>query len=208
VDPAALRSSVVERFAADRVVTRTLGLYERALAGRAFAGRARRGSEAAAPLAAAPPLMPPPTALPVIVGFRHKAVDQQLAGLPSVLRSRLEIVTDPSSEVAPPDGAGPAPRSGPGRVAWLVRHPLAAIRRRLAARRRPAAQLERRRALVAQFVAERPGPIALLPLDADDLLAAEPVLDGRVTLAVGGLRSLADAWDQAEPTSGAALRDA
>jgi glycosyltransferase involved in cell wall biosynthesis len=205
-DPADLRSVVVERYAPAAVGARTIELHDQALAG--------RPARSSAPAASRPRVDSLPGST-VVVGFRRAALDRQLAPLAAALREQLRVVTtgrpgpteDESAatwtlvaaDTGPADGAGPAPRSGIGRILWLIRHPLAAARRRLRARERPAQVLDRRRAAVREFVAAAPGPLLLLPLDADDLLAVEPVLDARITLAGGGLRWLADAWDEAHP---------
>ncbi len=213
-DPAALRAVIVERYAPAAVAGRTIELYERALA-----GRPPRSASAGA----SPGPVDPPRAFPVVVGFRRKALDRQLEPLAAALREQLRVLTTagpgPTDERPSPswtliaddtlatDGAGRAPRGGVGRALWLLRHPVASARRRLAARGRPAELLDRRRAAVRDIVGATPGPLTILALDADDLLAAEGALDDRVTLAAGGIRWLADAWDEAEAPS-TPLRDA
>jgi hypothetical protein len=183
-------------------------LYDRALA-----ARPRRVAEAGNARAAdARPAHPRPVEpLPIVVGFRRTALDEQLAPMPADLRDRLTVLTTErpgadrelppagwtlaADETVAGDGAGRAPASGVGRLVWLARHPLVAIRRRVAARRRPSERLERRREIVRRVVGAMPGEVTILALDGDDLLAVEGVLDDRVTLAAGGLRWLADAWD-------------
>jgi glycosyltransferase involved in cell wall biosynthesis len=197
-DPADLRAVVAERYAPSTVAARTIELYERSLAGRARHSAPSTGGSPGTPL----------RPLPVVLAFRHNGIEPRLGPLPSALREHLTVVT--VAETEPADGAGRAPRSGAGRLLWILRHPIAALRRRLTARRRPAERLRRRRAAVRDALAGTSGPLTLLPLDADDLLAAEPFLDDRVTLAAGGVRWLADAWDQdrADDRPADLLRDA
>jgi hypothetical protein len=163
------------------------------------------------------------TPLPVVVAFRRTHLGRRLVGLPAGLLDRLRIVTaarlDVPSEREPDhptwivvddvrairdelDPLAHPPRAGTAaRLVWLARHPLAAVRRRWIARRRPAVQLAARRVALRAFVdaelADPQATLTIVALDGDDLLAAEPVLGERVGLASGGLRWLADAWDEA-----------
>jgi len=96
-----------------------------------------------------------------------------------------------------------APRSAAVRALRAARHPVRAVRLRRLARRRPdlalAAQRHALRSAVAQLgggpIASPDGPVDVLALDADDVAVLEPLLDARVRLHAGTLRSLVDRWD-------------
>jgi glycosyltransferase involved in cell wall biosynthesis len=108
-------------------------------------------------------------------------------------------------------GLGAAP--APSRSKWrTLLHPLRAIRRRRLWAAQPAIFAEARRRAVgaaidgaraaidgARATGATPGPVTLLPLDADDLEWIEPQLAlGDVELAPGTLGWLADRWASAE----------
>ncbi len=222
LDPGTLRQSIVERFGAAEVADRFLAIDTRLLE------TASHTTTEPAPATASAARPDGPTAFepPLIVAFRRRAIDLRFAALAPELQARLPVLTTPSAATG--SSTDPSPTSTGGwtvvdddrairealdglgrppvadasaRAAWLVRHPVAAVRRRWIARDRTRVRLaERREALAVWMAGHRGGGargLVLLPLDADDLVAVEPFLGEGVELAAGGLRWLADAWDEA-----------
>ena len=213
-DAAKMRRRVADRFGADVVAEATANLYAPLLHPRT------------ASTASLPARTPRPSA-PVVVAFRRTALIPRVDGLAPNLRAALTVLTAGTSGMAQPDGVAewievdddsdarrrlasldaPTSKAVATRVAWLVRHPLAAVRRRLIARSRPRARLDARRAAVANFLegrraSHRGQPIEMIVVDSDDRLAVEPFVTTDVRITPGGLRWLADAWDEAQGPGG------
>ncbi len=216
-DPQRLRQSVVDRYAPAAVADRVLAIDDRLLG--SSAPRPRAGSAPGSTVPAADAIGP----LPVVVAFRRRIVEERFESLPSALGERLLAISSTTGAIDPPPDAKPRhpnwtlvddarpirealdplgrppPAGSAGRWSWLVRHPVAAVRRRWIRRGEGRVILAERRAAIGRWLAAagRDGErVILLPLDADDLLAIEPFLGTGDELAPGGLRWLADAWDQ------------
>ncbi len=218
-DPAAMRGHVLASFASDIIAGRTIELYERTIDARRAADRGPRPAiDRPAPGHRFTP--------PLVVGLVRELALGRLASLPPDLAGVLIVVTHPATE-----GAAPAPserwleldpertyrdrlaelggpvRAGPGssvlgRLLMVARAPRAELERRALTGRRD----ELRRQTIDAFLLaawETAGrPPFVLPLDADDILAVDPLLDTGARLAPGGLRWLVDRWDEAgRPTT-------
>ena len=162
-------------------------------------------------------------AVPLVVGLRRTETVRRLAALPRSLVAEIVVVTSSDGLQARdsptlPDGPqwleidpDRTYRDARGRLggellqgSWLaralrvIRHPVRTWRRRRLATRRTALavasiQAGLREALA--LVAGGDAPVEILPLDADDLTVALPLLDSRTRLYPSLLRGLVDAWD-------------
>jgi glycosyltransferase involved in cell wall biosynthesis len=173
-DPDAMRSHVWAAYAARSVAARTVAQYLELGAG-ADASRSPHASSAPLPPDAQPAGMDR-RPVGVVALARGQAV-QRFNLLPAPLRARTTVLTIPPA----PSGLNAAPLPPDGR--WI--------------------ELDLRPADVGL-----PGVTAtlrglvdgngwLVGLDADDVLAIEPALGAGVDLAPGGLRWVADRWDEA-----------
>ena len=166
-----MRAHVEHRYASPSVAARTIEIYQELIA--ASGAPAASGTHAVAqPLA-----LPPPDSRPVaVVALARGQAVLRFDLLPPDLRRATTVFTIPPA----PSGlnAGQLPPVG----TWHEADP----RREILA---PGETARRLRDAVH-------GDGWLVALDADDVLAAESALGDGVDLAPGGLRWLADRWDE------------
>jgi len=157
-----------------------------------------------------------PAAAPLVVGLVRELAARRLAALPPELVAHLTIAT-----FAEPEPRRPQPGH------WLEHDPEREYRDRLAALGGPLADSPARRLLSAVRAPRREAarrdliarhadvrsagidaflrsawaaagrPAFVLALDADDVLVVAPLIAAGARLAPGGLRWLADRWDEA-----------
>jgi len=210
-DPARLREQVVGRYGAAAVAGRIADLYEEVL-----------GATPRPAGAAWAPAPSPETDRPIVlVGFDRVTLDEKLAAFPARSLGDIVIVTAGEPVRGHPDAArlDPVPTAdlaaflalqgrarGRGPVG-LLRAPARWLARRLRRRALAGRVLPALAAAVASAVARAgagaPVPIAVC-LGGIDLVALEPLrADGRIVVAPGGLRWLADrrAAQEAGPSS-------
>jgi glycogen(starch) synthase len=222
-DPSLMRSAIVARYSPAVVAARLVELYREVLSeatarGSDGQGRTGRSAPRARPPYGAirmadPPAMESPRSGRIVLAFAPGRGAKRLSKLPEPVRSRLDVLAG-SSRRQPPSGlrsitfvdleapyhaaiaaAGwrRPPRSPVPRVAWLVRHPIATLKRLVLARRRASLRIEGARRALDEAVATYPGPPEVVCIEAYDYLIAEPrVKSGAVVLAPGGIRWLGD----------------
>ena len=211
-DPHALRSHVVERFAAERVAARLVDLYRDVLAdtpkpntGRESALAAPRAGQAGAGDAVMPPV--------VIAGFSRIELDRARVSFPDWVWRETVVATTGEARV-PSVRTHRAPSGTESRVAELLRwgHPgtasdagrralvtslLLRLRSRIRRRGGGDAELLGRlrdtlRAAIEDATASGGRPVVVCLSGLDHLVAAPFVAAGAATAAPGGLRWLAD----------------
>jgi glycosyltransferase involved in cell wall biosynthesis len=152
--------------------------------------------------------------LPIVVALDRSLIKQRVAAMPPALARQLVIVTGSDDDPAAHDDD--AVRDGPRIVVCDIDRVLRARARRIRWVRRGAlrpvvdrllgAPAPRRTAALGQVLAnlgaiEGPVPsrrLSVLAVDVDDVAAVAPLVEaGTVRLRLGGLRALADRWDEA-----------
>jgi glycogen(starch) synthase len=214
-DPVALRASVERRFGAAFVAERLLVVYRAALAAQ---------PDGSASIPAAPPATAgadPELRPTVIVALDRTRATRRLAPLPEALRAQLTFVTavEPSdvalpsvgrlvevpveADWKPPVAVATNRRHGlVGRLARLASDPIGTVERRLGRGAGTGPSLRPATDAIRTLVAGTGpgGPVDILPLDGQDYLAVEPLVEGgTVHIATGGPRRLADIWHATRP---------
>lgn len=197
----------------------TPGTDARRGSGRAPAARAGKGHRttthgAAAASAAGVSSWRPP----LVLGLVHEFAVSRVAPLPAELLAALTVVTLPPAanaadgpaggrwRVVDPDGeylaelaalGGPLPASRLARLRERLAAPGRDRERRALIARRAEVKRDRLTTALRTAWAEAGSPRYVLALDADDLLALQPLLGPDIAPAPGGLRWLVDGWDEA-----------
>ena len=206
-DPVRLREHVVARYGAAAVAGRIADLYDEVLAESPSAASSRRAA------VTAPASVSVPDRAAILVGFDRAILDERLTAFPARSLGDVAIVTSGG----PVDGHGDAVRLDPrqatdlaaflalqGRALgrgpaglllaparWLARR----LRRRTLARRVLPVLTETVAEAAARGAARRAVPIVVC-LGGVDVVAVEPLrIAGRVVVAPGGARWLADRQD-------------
>ena len=195
-DPAQMRTSIVDRFAPDRVAAQATELYARLVAGRLTVapGVQDRPVDSIGPV----------TTRPSLVVALHPSGLQRLNGLPAGTLAGTTVVTAPgpfdrTGDHPPPNrfelDAADSYRQRLAGASGLLGRPR---RAKLVAARAEIEAVETERVLVAAAGTVRPagsGAVRVVAVDADDALAVLDALGTDAILTPGSLRWLTDRGD-------------
>lgn len=216
LEPERLRATVIDRYASSVVVAAVVDRYQALVGGPGHAA-AEPGPVPGASAADRVAGQARPTELPILVALDRTNAERRLAALPADLCERLTVITSPGEAAAEGEPSAArivvtdvdrVRRLQTRRLRWIRRGPLRRLVDRLLGAPGPRRTAALRVLILDVGSAEATparGRPEIMAVDVDDAAAVGPLVEaGAVRMRPGGLRALADRWDERRPTPGPA----